>query len=233
MPAGVPTHRMSLSWVIFDLNGTLVDPSVLAQPLGDSAAAETLVTLAFDDAVMQAMVATITAEHPPFPDLIEAALRRRIALAGGNPDTAADAVALLRSMPAFLETPAALERLRGEGVRLGVLTQSSTEAADAVLRFAGLRDRIELLLGSDETGAYKPHPSTYRTALERTGATAGEVCMVAAHWWDMTGAKRSGLRTGWVARRERVLLSTVPEPDVTGADLTEVAEAILVRLGGH
>lgn len=221
---------MPLSWVFFDLNGTLVDPSVLAEPLGDSAAAESLVTLAFDDAVMQAMVATITGERPPFPVLIEAALRRRIALAGGDAGAAGDAVALLGSMPAYLEAPAALERLRGEGIRLGVLTQSASDAADAVLRFAGLRDRIELLLGSDDTGAFKPHPVTYRTALERTGASAGEVCMVAAHWWDVAGAKRAGLRTGWVARRDRLLLASVPEPDVTGADLTEVAGRILERL---
>jgi 2-haloacid dehalogenase len=224
---------MALSWVIFDLNGTLVDPSVLAQPLGDSAAAEALVAQAFDDAIAQAMVATITGDHPPFPVLIEAALRRRVALARGDAATATDAIALLGSMPAYIEAPAALERLRGEGLRLGVLTQSATGAADAVLRFAGLRDRIELLLGADETGAFKPHPSTYRATLERTGATAGEVCMVAAHWWDVAGAKRAGLRTGWVARRDRVLLATVPEPDVTGADLAEVADGILVRLAGR
>lgn len=221
---------MPLAWILFDLNGTLVDPAVLAQPLGDSVAAEELVQGAHDDAVMQAMVATITGEHPPFPTLIEAALRRRLTLSGGDPDAAADAVALLGSMPAFLEAPAALERLRGEGLNLGVLTQSATDAADQVLRFAGLRDRLELVLGADETGAFKPDPRTYRTALERTGATAAEVCLVAAHWWDVAGAKRAGLRTGWVARRERVLLSTVPAPDVTGVDLAEVADALLERL---
>jgi 2-haloacid dehalogenase len=218
---------MRLDWVIFDLNGTLVDPSVLAQPLGDSAAAEELVAGAFDDAVAQAMVATLTGEHPPFPELIEAALRRRLALGGGEPESAHAAIGLLGSMPAFLEAPAALERLRGEGLRLGVLTQSSTAAADAVLRFAGLRDRLELVLGSDETGTYKPDPRAYRTLLERTGATAGAVCLVAAHWWDVAGARRAGLRTGWVARRERLLLDTVPQPDVSGADLAAVAEQIL------
>jgi 2-haloacid dehalogenase len=221
---------MPLDWVLFDLNGTLVDPSVLAQPLGDSAAAEELVAGAFDDAATQAMVATLTGERPPFPSLIEAGLRRRLALAGAGEDAAADAVALLGSMPAHLEAPAALERLRGEGLRLGVLTQSTTEAADQVLRFAGLRDRLELVIGSDVTNTYKPDPAAYRTALERTGATAGRVCLVAAHWWDVAGAKRSGLRTGWVARRERVLLASVPEPDVRGDDLSEVAERLLERL---
>jgi 2-haloacid dehalogenase len=220
---------MPLAWVIFDLNGTLVDPSVLAQPLGDSAAAEEVVAASFDDAVAQSMAATLLGEHPPFPTLLEAALRRRVALAGGDPEAVTAAIALLGSMPAFLEAPAALERLRGEGLRLGVLTQSTTEAADQVLRFAGLRDRIELVLGADEIGAYKPDPRAYRALLDRTSATAGEVCLVAAHWWDVTGARRAGLRTGWVARRERLLLDTVPEPDVRGSDLAEVAARLLER----
>jgi 2-haloacid dehalogenase len=218
---------MALSWVLFDLNGTLVDPSVLAQPLGDSAADDEVVLESFDTANMQAMVAALAGEQPPFAELLEAALRRRVELRGGDPRTAEDAIALLGSMPAFIEAPAALERLRGEGLRLGVLTQSSTEAAEAVLRFAGLRDRMELVLGADATGTFKPDPRAYRAALEGTGAAPDEVCHVAAHWWDVTGAKRAGLRTGWVARRERVLLATVPAPDFRGRDLDEVAEAIL------
>lgn len=219
---------MALSWVLFDLNGTLVDPSVLGQPLGDSAAADEIVLDSLDEANMQAMAATLTGERPAFADLLEASLRRRIELTGGDPRTAEDAVALLGSMPAFIEAPSALERLRGEGLRLGVLTQSTTEAADAVLRFAGLRDRMDLVLGADGSGTFKPDPRAYRAALDATGAGApGEVCHVAAHWWDVTGAKRAGLRTGWVARRERILLDTVPEPDFRGRDLDEVAEAIL------
>jgi 2-haloacid dehalogenase len=202
----------------------------MAQPLGDTAATDEAAYEALDQANMQAMVATLTGERPPFPDLIEAALRRRLELGGDDPDHARDALALLGSMPAFIEAPAALERLRGEGLRLGVLTQSATDAGEAVLRFAGLRDRMDLVVGSDVAGAYKPDPRSYRAALDAAGVPPGDACMVAAHWWDVAGAKRAGLRTGWMARRERILLSTVPEPDFRGADLAEVAEAILATL---
>jgi 2-haloacid dehalogenase len=218
-------------WVLFDLNGTLVDPGVLAQPLGDASADEALVDAALDDAIRQAMVITLTGERAAFRDLLEAGLRRQLALAGHSDAGLGEALALLACMPAVLEAPAALERLRGEGLRLGVLTQSSPDAADQVLRFAGLRDRIELIVSADEAGAFKPDPRPYRLALERTGAAADEVVMVAAHWWDVAGAKRAGLRTGWVARRDRVLPASVPDPDVTGRDLAEVAGGIVALLG--
>ena len=132
----------------------------------------------------------------------------------------------MSSMPAFIDAPAALEQLRGIGLRLGVLTQSAAEAADAVLRFAGLRDRIEVVISAPESGAFKPDPRPYRMALERIGAPAEEVALVAAHWWDVAGAKAAGLRTGWVARRDLLLPDAVPEPDVGGRDLLEVAEGL-------
>jgi 2-haloacid dehalogenase len=222
---------MALSWVLFNLTGTLVDPTVLAQPLGDSGAAEELVLAALDDAVAMALVETLTAGDTPLEAMIGAAIRRRLRLAGADESRADDALQLMGTMPAYLEAPGALEELRARGLRLGVLAQSSAQATDAVLRFAGLRDRFELVLSAQDAGVPKPVPRSYRYALEQTGAGDGdEVCMVSTHWWDVAGAKRAGLLTGWVARRERALLDTVPAPDYTGRDLSEVAEAIVARM---
>jgi 2-haloacid dehalogenase len=221
---------MALSWVLFNLTGTLVDPSVLAQPLGDSAADEELVLNALDDTIAMAMVDALTGGSTPFNEMMEAAMRRRLRLAGTDEDRAASALELVSTMPAYLEAPGALESLRARGLKLGVLSQSSAESADAVLRFAGLRDRLELVLSAQDAGAYKPDPRPYRMALEQTGSSGSEVCFVSTHWWDVAGAKRAGLRTAWVARRERLLLDTVPAPDYTGRDLAEVAEAIVTRM---
>jgi 2-haloacid dehalogenase len=221
---------MALAWVLFNLTGTLVDPSVLAQPLGDSGADEDLVLNALDDTIAMAMADAITGATTPFMEMMEAALRRRLRLAGSDEELALSALALVSTMPAYLEAPGALESLRARGLKLGVLAQHAAEPAEAVLRFAGLRDRLELVLSAQDSGAYKPDPRPYRMALEQTGASGGEVCFVSTHWWDVAGAKRAGLRTGWVARRERSLLDTVPAPDYTGRDLAEVAEAIVTRM---
>jgi 2-haloacid dehalogenase len=222
---------MALTWVLFNLTGTLVDPTVLAQPLGDSGADEELVLSALDDTVAMAMVDQLTGGSNSLNELMGAAMRRRLRLAGGDESGADSALRLISTMPAYLETPGALETLRGRGLRLGVLSQSSTQATDNVLRFAGLRDRFELVLSAQETGQFKPDLRPYRYAVERTGVESGNaVCMVSTHWWDVAAAKRAGLRTGWVARRERALLDTVPAPDYTGRDLAEVAEAIVTRI---
>ena len=50
--------------------------------------------------------------------------------------------------------------------------------------------------------------------------------MVASHGWDLLGAHRAGMRTGWVRRNERVPFATDPAPDVEGEGLLEVAVAL-------
>jgi 2-haloacid dehalogenase len=221
---------MGLQWVLFNLVGTLVDPTVLAQPLGDTGGHEDLVLDALDDTVAMAMVDQLTGGSATLDELMAGAMRRRLRLAGGDETGAANALALMSTMPAYLEAPSALETLRGRGLRLGVLAQTAAPATEGILRFAGLRDRLEVVLSAQDAGAFKPDPRPYRYALEQIGADGGAVCMVSTHWWDVAGAKRAGLRAGWVARRERALLDTVPDPDYTGRDLAEVADAIVTRM---
>src|SRR4051812_7296505 len=119
-------------WALFDLNGTLVDPGVLVEP-------PELGVAALDEANMMAMVTTIAGREAEFKPLLDAALRRGLARAGRDPSLAAPALERLSEMPAFPEVPEALERLRAGGLRLAVLTQSSVDSAETVLRNAGIR----------------------------------------------------------------------------------------------
>src|SRR4051812_47390010 len=100
-------------WVLFDLNGTLVDPSVLTEP-------EPVVHAAFDEANMMAMLTTLAGGRPPFKDLLAAALARRLELAGRDPGKVGEALGRLPEMPAYPDAAEALARLRSGGYRLAV-----------------------------------------------------------------------------------------------------------------
>jgi 2-haloacid dehalogenase len=205
-------------WVIFDLNGTLVDPAVLIEP-GNLAIA------ALDEANMMAMVTVLAGRETEFKPLLDAALRRGLERAGRDPALAEGALERLPDMPAYPDVPEALARLREGGFRLAVLTQSSAEAAEAVLARSGLRSHFELVLSAPASGAFKPEDLAYKYALEQAGAT--EAWFVAGHWWDVAGAAFAGLRTAWISRTDLAYPLAMPEPDIRGPDLAAVATAIL------
>jgi 2-haloacid dehalogenase len=209
------------AWIAFDLNGTLLDPGALLgqgrEPAGHAA---------LDDAVMQAMADTVTGEHRPFADYLRAALERALETAGVNGDVLAAAMERAAKLPPFAEAAPALDILAGAGYRIAVVTNSAAEAARQALRAAALDAHVELVVGADAVGAYKPDPRVYRHAAERFGAPADEVCLVAAHAWDVLGAVRAGWSAAWIAHREHHLLATVPAPAIMAESLTDAARQL-------
>lgn len=158
-----------MALILFDLNGTLLDPGSERDKL--------------QGAIRLAMAHTLAGDFRPFAELLEAA-------GGSVPD----------EMPPFPDVEAGLDRLRGEGHRLAVLTNSARETGEMHLRRAGLRDRFERVIGVDEVGAYKPSRRAYAFALEQLEAAAVDSWLVAAHDWDLIGAQGAGLRTAFLAR---------------------------------
>jgi 2-haloacid dehalogenase len=205
-------------WVIFDLNGTLVDPSVLVSP--GSIGVEAL-----DEANMMAMVTVLAGRSSAFKPLLEAALRRGLERAGLDVGLVAGALEKLPHMPAYPDVPDALAALRAGGMSLCVLTQSAVDAAEAVLSNAGLRSSFDLVLSAPESGAFKPEDLAYRWALERCDAT--DAWFVAGHWWDIAGASYAGLQTAWISRTDLAYPVAMPAPHVSGPDLAAVTTAIL------
>lgn len=57
-----------------------------------------------------------------------------------------------------------------------------------------------MLFSSQLLGVYKPHEEAYLRALELVKLRPEEVLMVAAHAYDLRGAKRVGMRTVYVPR---------------------------------
>ena len=74
----VMSGMMTTMWVLFDLNGTLLDPAGLLDP-------PEIPIAALDEANMMAMVTVLAGRETTFKPLFEAALRRGLERAGREP----------------------------------------------------------------------------------------------------------------------------------------------------
>jgi 2-haloacid dehalogenase len=211
--------------VLFDLNGTLLDAG--AMTAGWPGAPRGVALRALDDAVAQAMVDTITGTFRPFPEYVHAALAHLAAVAGLPAELAEQGTAMARALPAFDDAAPALRALADAGLEAHVLTNSGTEAARLALEAAGLRELVDEVVGADAVEAYKPDHRIYEAGVLVGGAPAAETWMVAAHWWDVAGAKRFGMKTAWIGRDEGALLATVPAPDALAVDLADAVAKIV------
>ena len=73
-------------------------------------------------------------------------------------------------------------------------------------------------------GRFKPHPSIYRGAAAVLEREPGDLMMVAAHSFDIHGARACGYRGAFVNRYQLPYEPTAPAPEWTGPDFLALCD---------
>jgi 2-haloacid dehalogenase len=124
----------------------------------------------------------------------------------------------------FPDVIAALERLRGAGYKLVILSNGDPDMLKAAGPHIGFPfDRV---ISVAEAGYFKPHWKTYATAAELIGLDRSSILFVANHAFDCIGAKAFGMRTAFIDRRKRPFGETPHAPDLLVADFAELAATL-------
>ncbi len=215
--------------LVFDVNETLLDLSALDTSFGQVFGDRGVRGLWFQQLLLSALTSTVTERYTDFGTLGRTALemmaeRRSVSLTHRDRELILGG---MRRLPPHPEVRESLEMLREGGLRLAALTNSTLEVAEAQLRHAGLHDLFEQVLSADTARRLKPHRDAYLGAARSLGAQPGDLRLVAAHAWDVTGAIRAGCMAAFVARPNMVLDPAGERPDIVGADLRQVASRIL------
>lgn len=85
-----------------------------------------------------------------------------------------------------------IERLRGSGVRVAVVSNSDGSVRGSLER-AGLLELFEFVVDSHEVGVAKPDPAIFLTALERMGVAPSNAWYVGdSVFHDVNGARAAG-----------------------------------------
>lgn len=228
-----PKDEAIAKTIVFDVNETLLDLSAL-DPLFERAFGDAIVRrLWFARVLQSAFVSTIAGPYSDFGAIADDALDVVARLRGtelGTDDRSAILKALL-SLPAHSDVAEGLGMLKGAGMRLVTLTNSTQKAVQAQLGSAGLLDYFDKAITVDDVRTFKPDARVYRHAEEVLGVGPGELMLVAAHDWDIAGAIAAGWSGAYVARPGMGVGALTPSPQITGADLVDVAGKILVADG--
>ena len=215
--------------IVFDLIGTLLDLRALDSHFerffGDAAVRKEW----FMQTIQLALAATLTNAYEDFGVQADTGLEitarhYKVSMLGEEKNLILNTLRKLRPYP---EVAQSLQRLRDAGLRLATLTNSTAQAVEAQLNYAGLRDYFEQVISADEIQCFKPAPEVYHLAARRLSVEPSEMRMVAAHHWDVTGALRAGCAAAFVARPGQFTTPFGPQPDVRGADLGEITDQVL------
>jgi len=217
------------SVIAFDVNETLLDLRALDGPFEALLGSAALRPQWFALMLQLAFVGGLTGRYTDFTTAQRAALAM-IAEREGAPLSAAEIdglVSRVSSLPPHPEVPGALARLSGTGLQMVALTNSVQAVADAQLASAGLAGYFHAVISADTVRHLKPAPQPYQAVARARGVDIGQVRLVAAHAWDITGALSAGCQAAFVARPGMVLSPLGDQPDITGPDVAAVVERII------
>lgn len=224
-------NEKSPSIIVFDVNETLLDITTL-EPLFDRVFGDRAVLREwFAQLILYSQTMTLSGLYTPFGVLGVGSLRmlasiHGLALADSDIDELKER---MNTMPAHSDAVPALTRLRDAGFRLVTLTNSASASSPTPLERAGLGGFFERSFSIEAVRKFKPARETYRLVAAELAVDTTDLCLVACHLWDTIGAQAAGCRGALVTRPHNAILPAagVPIPDLSAADLTDLADQIV------
>jgi len=211
----------SLTAVLFDFDGTLVDTTELIH-----------------QSMLHATQAVLGREYPrqkllngvgtPLPQQMKAFDPERVdeLLEAYHRHQEANHDELIREFPGVEE---ALSRLQEAGLELAVVTSKRRVSVDQALQtFPGLGRLVDRFVTMEDTTEHKPHPKPLLKGLEMLGASRGETVYVGDAPYDVAAAKAAGITSvgvSWGAFTPEQLAEA--EPDYLFGDMDEAAGALI------
>ena len=87
---------------------------------------------------------------------------------------------------------------------------------------------FDSIYSAETAGQFKPHPSVYRLAANSLNIEPNEIMMVAAHSFDILGARHSGYRGAYVNRYDLPYDESQFTPDITTSNFEELCHKLEV-----
>jgi 2-haloacid dehalogenase len=187
-------------WATFDCYGTLIDwnAGIRAALAGIWPDDDPDALLASYHQVEPALEADGTRSYREVLTraVVDIAATRDVAVPDGARASLADSVPSWRPFP---EVPASLGRLREDGWRIGILSNTDADYLDASLSTIGVP--VDERVVASDIGSYKPAFAHWETFFRRTGADrAGHVHVAASLFHDVEPAAALGLPCVWINR---------------------------------
>ncbi|WP_035051005.1 haloacid dehalogenase type II [Carnobacterium pleistocenium] len=215
--------------VLFDMNETLLDLSVLKENFAKYFEDKYVLNYWFAKLLHSSTVIGGMGEYTDFGKLSEAALESVFLESGKEltDEIKTDILGSFRKLPAYDDVPEALKLLKDRNIKVISVTNSSYNMVEEQLKNSGLIDLFDSYYSVDSVEKYKPFKDIYHYVLNEEKINANETVMVATHDWDLFGAKKAGLHTAYIKRKEDQYNPYYLKPDLANRNLVDLAQEIV------
>ncbi len=181
----------------------------------------------FAAGLRDAFALSATGDFEPFTTVLDGALDQVLAEQRLAPSAFARArlMGQMKRLPARPDARPAFETLHRAGLGIMAVSNGARAATWSLLEAARLDGLVEHVVSVEDIGLFKPRPEVYGHAAQVAGIKPRRLALVAAHPWDVHGAKAADLTAVYVSA-ERPFPSTMRPPDAEAPSLIGAARAL-------
>lgn len=212
--------------IVFDVNETLSDMSVMGGRFAETGAPSFLAKVWFTGVLRDGFALAAAGGRAKFADIASELLR--VSLTGlplnrGVEEAVGHIMGGMAELALHPDIVGGIRDLKAKGFRLVTLSNGSTQVAGKLLGDAGIQEAFETLLSVEDGPAWKPVPAAYAHIAKTCRVEPGQMLLVAVHPWDIHGAARAGMRTAWINRASTPYPDYFTLPEYTIGSLRELA----------
>ena len=111
-------------------------------------------------------------------------------------------------------------------LKVVTLTNGSISNTKLLLKKNKINNFINKCFSINSFRKWKPAREVYLKTCEKMKIEPNRALMIAAHGWDINGAKLAGLKTAYITRYENKLSNFYSKPDFIGIDLEEIIKKL-------
>lgn len=215
--------------IVFDMYGTLVDVSEVAQACQKIAPDPQAFAATWRHKQLEySFLSTALGRYRTFWELSKRALDYAAAEAGIEVSIAQKKVlmdAWLRPVP-YADTETALEKLSAR-YRLAILSNGNPRMLREGLKHTHLAGYFDSVISADAVQMFKPAPDVYRLAVDQLKIDTSAILFVSSNGFDVVGARHFGFRVCWVNRRSSPMDALGFPPTIRAGTLTELADHLI------
>lgn len=215
--------------VFFDMNETLLNLSLLKGQFDKHFNDKYVLKYWFTKLLYSSSIMGIMDEYRNFGELSDVALENLFFENNKflSAETKAEILGEFRKLPAYEDVRPALDILRDKNIRVIAVSNSSLAMIKEQLTNAGIIDKFDSYYSVDNVAKYKPFKDIYQSAAKQEGLKTEDIVMVATHDWDLFGAKKAGLRTGYIKRKEEIYHPYYLQADFKDSNLPDLIQQII------
>lgn len=220
--------------VFFDMNETLLNLNSLKVQFEKHFEDKYVSKYWFTKLLHSSTIIGIMGEYRNFGELADVALENLFFENNKTlpPETKEEILGEFRRLPAYDDVAPALDILREKNIRVIAVSNSSLDMMNEQLTNAGIIDKFDSYYSVDSAEKYKPFKDIYEYSAKQEGLKTEDIVMIATHDWDLFGAKKAGLTTGYINRKKEIYNPFYLQADFNDSNLSDLIHQIIDSKNG-